>query len=174
MISFVYRKNNRNSWAILDLSVSVPVWHKISIWSIRKPWKVVLKRRTRFRMIWILVAPITANDFWRSPFNALCDSKHLVEYIVCDVNALDQDSKPHVYGRESQKVCLDLFFQQARVPSGFSARLGWSLCDERIGNRCGGQTVFDHQSFGTPPTSRRYRDGVKRPLEVDRCGNRLI
>ena len=50
------------------------------------------------------VAPISAGDYWRSPFTALCDSKHLVEYIVCDVNTLDSDSKPHVYGKESQKV----------------------------------------------------------------------
>lgn len=27
-----------------------------------------------------------------------------MEYIVCDVNLLDADSKPHVYGKESQKV----------------------------------------------------------------------
>lgn len=51
-----------------------------------------------------LVVPISSNEFWRSPFTALCDSKHLVEYIVCDVNVLDADSKPHVYGKESQKV----------------------------------------------------------------------
>ena len=51
-----------------------------------------------------LVVPISTNDYWRSPFTALCDSKHLVEYIVCDVNVLDADSKPHVYGKESQKV----------------------------------------------------------------------
>ncbi|CAF1114680.1 unnamed protein product [Rotaria sp. Silwood1] len=52
------------------------------------------------------VAPISANDYWRSPFTAICDSKHLVEYIVCDVNVLDANAKPHVYGKESHKHVL--------------------------------------------------------------------
>lgn len=52
------------------------------------------------------VAPISTGEYWRSPFTTLCDSKHLVEYIVCDVNVLDSDSKPHVYGKESQKHVL--------------------------------------------------------------------
>lgn len=56
------------------------------------------------------VAPIAAGDYWRSPFTALCDSKHLVEYIVCEVNLLDSNSKPHVYGKESQKVTYKLIY----------------------------------------------------------------
>lgn len=52
------------------------------------------------------VASISSNDYWRSSFVALCDSKHLAEYIVCDVNILDSNSKPHVYGKESKKHVL--------------------------------------------------------------------
>ncbi len=68
-------------------------------------------------LVWIydliIVSPISSNDYWRSPFTSICDSKHLVEYIVCDVNVLDADSKPHVYGKESQKVCsLDYSFNE--------------------------------------------------------------
>ena len=59
---------------------------------------------SRTKALFDAVAPISTGEYWRSPFTSLCGSKNLVEYIVCDVNVLDSDSKPHVYGKESQKV----------------------------------------------------------------------
>jgi len=52
------------------------------------------------------IAPISPNEYWRNPFLAIGSTKHLVEYIVCDISILSSEDKPHVYGKESQKHVL--------------------------------------------------------------------
>ncbi|CAF1014561.1 unnamed protein product, partial [Didymodactylos carnosus] len=65
------------------------------------------------------IAVISSTEYWRHPFQSICDSKHLVEYIVCDVNLIDSDGKPHVYGKESTKHALAEVYVMKASEIGF-------------------------------------------------------
>ncbi|XP_038052083.1 60S ribosomal export protein NMD3-like [Patiria miniata] len=48
------------------------------------------------------VAEIPANNYWRSPFNSLCDPKQLTEYTVLQVERIEDRERRHVAGEGSR------------------------------------------------------------------------
>lgn len=52
------------------------------------------------------VAELNGPTFWRSPFNNLCESKQLAEFIVMDLEFVSEKNRKHVagHGPESHKV----------------------------------------------------------------------
>lgn len=45
---------------------------------------------------------ISADSFWRTPFQALSNPRMLKEYVIMDIDK-DRACKPHVFGKESHK-----------------------------------------------------------------------
>lgn len=43
-------------------------------------------------------AEVTGEQFWRSPFLALCQPKQLIEFIVLDIELTDSKDQRHVAG----------------------------------------------------------------------------
>lgn len=48
------------------------------------------------------VVEIDANTYFRHPFKAICTPKQLREFTIMDIEK--DDDKPHVFGKESNKV----------------------------------------------------------------------
>lgn len=50
------------------------------------------------------VAEIDGNTYWRHPFNSLFNPKQLEEFIVMDINRVQEKKKPAGAGARSNKV----------------------------------------------------------------------
>ena len=51
----------------------------------------------------ILAVEISADNYWRTPFQSLSSPKQLKEYVIMDIDK-DLSIKPHVFGHQSHKV----------------------------------------------------------------------
>ena len=52
------------------------------------------------------VGEVTGQAFWRTPFNSICSAKQLTEYIVLQIERLEDKDRRHIKGEgaRSQKV----------------------------------------------------------------------